>query len=155
MAKSAEAIEHWKESLRIDPNQSEALYSLATALRKRHDPEAQHYLQLFSDLEQREEISNRIGMLRSFALQSGKAQNWPTAITDLKQAIQLCEQCAEAALLHKNLAFFYEQVGDIISAEHELKQTLAIDPRDTKAQQALAQLQGLSSAQPRSHSVER
>jgi Tfp pilus assembly protein PilF len=66
----------------------------------------------------------------------------------LQQALQLCGECKDAALLHKNLAFFYEKTGKLSDAEAELEKTLALDPNDTKAQQGLAQLRSLTTAAP-------
>ena len=148
LGRTAEAIEHWKHALRIDPNQSQAMYSLARNLDRARDPEAPRYQHQLQEFEEREQLTDRIELLRSFALQAGKAGNWPQAIEQLQQAIQLCKACKDAALLHKNLAFFYEKTGRINEAESELEKTLAIDPQDTKAQLALEQLRSVLASAP-------
>jgi tetratricopeptide (TPR) repeat protein len=148
LGRTDEAIKHWKEAIRIDPEQSEALYNLARALNRMHDPEAQRYQSRFDELEKRNDVTDRVQLLRSFALEAGKAQNWPRAIEQLQQALELCEACASAALLHKNLAFFYEQTGKFREAIEELQKVLAITPGDEKAQQALSDLRSLPSANP-------
>jgi tetratricopeptide (TPR) repeat protein len=148
LGRTAEAIEHWKQALRIDPNQSQALYNLARSLSRAHDPEAQRYQNRLLELENREQLTDEVELLRSFALQAGKAENWPQAVEQLQQALQLCGDCKEAAVLHKNLAFFYEQTGKLTEAEVELEKTLALDPQDTKAQQGLAQLHSLTGSAP-------
>ena len=124
------------------------MYSLALNLNRAHDPEAPRYQHQLQELEEREQLTNQIELLRSFALQAGKAGNWPQAIEQLQQALQLCQACKGAALLHKNLAFFYEKTGRINDAESELEKTLAIDPQDIKAQLALAQLCSLLASVP-------
>jgi hypothetical protein len=54
-------------------------------------------------------------MLRSFALEAAKAQNWPEAISQMQQSIQLCGDCPHAALLHKNLALFYRSTEESVT----------------------------------------
>ena len=134
--------------MRIDPDESEALYSLARTLNKLHDADAQNYQNRFDELERRKEVTDRVELLRNFALEAGKAQNWPRGIEQLQQALDLCGKCSSAALLHKNLAFFYEQIGKIREAEQELEKVLAITPDDAKAKEALSDLHNLLSTQP-------
>jgi tetratricopeptide (TPR) repeat protein len=147
LGKADQAIEHWKRAVQADPNESQALYSLARALRKRNDPEAQQYQTRFDEVREREQVTDRVTMLRSFALQAAKAQNWPEAISQMQQAIQLCSHCLNAALLHKNLAFFYRSTGRIGDAEAELQQAIALDPNDDNARKALSSLRNLAAAQ--------
>jgi tetratricopeptide (TPR) repeat protein len=146
--RTEEAVKHWKEALRIDPEQSEALYNLAKGLKKIHDPQAQAYQNRFDELQKLKEIKDRVELLRSFALEAGKAQNWPKAIEQLQQAIELCGKCVSAPILHKNLAFFYEQTGKMNEAKSELEKVLQLTPGDKKAQQALADLRSLPDSQP-------
>jgi tetratricopeptide (TPR) repeat protein len=148
LGRTDEAVKHWKESVRVDPEESEALYNLARALNKLHDPDAQSYQNRFDALEKQKEITDRVALLRSFALEAGKAQNYPRAIEQLQQALELCGKCASAALLHKNLAFFYEQTGKIHEAVQELEIVLALTPNDEKAKEALSDLHALLAAQP-------
>jgi len=145
-----EAIEHWKQAIRADPNHLGALYNLATILSRLHDPQAQKYLDRFVELQQSEQVTDRVRLLRSLAMEAGKAQNWPMAIEKLQEAIRLCGQCSRGALLHKNLAFFYKTTGQINAAEEELCRAIALDPNDGNARKALAALQNPPTTQPHS-----
>ena len=80
-------------------------------------------------------------MLPSFALDAARAQNWPQAIEQMQQALQLCGQGDYSALLHKNLAFFYRSTGKINEAKAELRTTIKLDPEDDKARGALQALE--------------
>ena len=97
------------------------------------------------EARKREQMNDRVTMLRAFALQAAKAQNWPEAIDQMQQAIHICGQCAHGALLHKNLAFFYRGTGRISDAKAELEKAIALDPNDNNARKALAALQNLQS----------
>jgi tetratricopeptide (TPR) repeat protein len=146
VGKMNEAIEHWKQAVRADPNALQPLYNLARALSKTHDPEAAQYQARFDQLEVRKQVNDRVILLRNLALESGNAQNWPDAIEQLQEAIQTCGDCSHAVLLHKNLAYFYQRTGKISAAEEELGKAIALDPNDAGAQSALATLQNLPTA---------
>jgi tetratricopeptide (TPR) repeat protein len=93
-------------------------------------------------------MTDRVTTLRSFALQAAKAQNWPEAIDQMRQAIELCGQCSHGALLHKNLTFLYRRTGRIGDAEAELQKAIALDPNDENARKALAELATHLNTQP-------
>jgi tetratricopeptide (TPR) repeat protein len=147
LGKTGEAIQHWKQAVLADPNQSQALYNLARALNKLHDPDARQYQDCFDALQQRDQVADRVELLRRFALESGKAQNWPQAIAQLKEAVQVCGQCSGAAHLHKNLAYFYQQTGKLSEAQDELEAAVTLDPSDGVAKDALAALRALRAEQ--------
>jgi tetratricopeptide (TPR) repeat protein len=141
-----EAITHWKAAVRLDPSQSQSLYNLARILDKRHDPEAQEYMERFRELENRERIFDRVQSLGNFAIESANAQNWPQAVEQMKEAIQLCGQCAQSAHLHRNLGLIYCRTGNTQEGEKELRAALELDPNDEDAKKALALLANLPPA---------
>src|SRR5947209_5468473 len=140
LGKSAEAIEHWKAALAADPNHSQALYNLARALTKVHDPEAKKYQTRFDDLQREQQISDRVQQLGNFALEAANAQNWPQALEQMSQAIELCGNCEQAVHLYRNLGLFYARTGNIEGAEKELRKVLELSPGDNDAQRALTVL---------------
>jgi tetratricopeptide (TPR) repeat protein len=146
MGKTDEAIAHWKAAVRVDPNQSQSLYHLARTLDKRHDPEAQQYMERFRALEKSQRLFDRVQALGNFAIEAAKAQNWPQAVEQMKEAIQLCGQCAESAHLHRNLGLIYCRTGNRQDGEKELRAALQLDPHDEDAKKALAQLANLPHA---------
>jgi Flp pilus assembly protein TadD len=75
------------------------------------------------------------------ALEAANAQNWPQAVEQMNEAIQLCGDCPQSAHLHKNLGLFYRRTGNIGEAKKELRTTLQLTPNDIDAQNALATLE--------------
>jgi len=138
---SLAAIQHWKAAVQADPSHSQALYNLAKSLNKIHDPEAKQYQDRFDALQKSQQIADRVSQLGNFALEAANAQNWPQAIEQMNEAIQLCGDCAQSAHLHKNLGFFYGRTGNIGEAKKELRTALQLAPNDADAQNGLAMLE--------------
>ncbi|MGA8153006.1 MAG: tetratricopeptide repeat protein [Terriglobales bacterium] len=138
---NAGALQHWKAALQADPNHSQALYNLAKSLNRMHDPEASQYQERFEALQRSQQITDRVSELGNFALEAANAQNWPQAVEQMHEAIQLCGSCAQSAHLHKNLGLFYERTGNLGEAEKELQTALALAPDDADAKNALAMLE--------------
>ena len=135
---SAAAIQHWKAAVQADPNHSQALFNLAKALNKIHDPDAKQYQDRFEALQKNQQIADRVSELGNFALEAANAQNWPQALAQMNEAIQLCGNCPQSAHLHKNLGLFYGRTGNLGEAKKELRTALQLAPGDTDAQNALA-----------------
>jgi tetratricopeptide (TPR) repeat protein len=135
------AIQHWKAAIEADPNHSQALYNLAKSLNKIHDPDARAYQDRFEALQKSQQIVDRVSELGNFALEAANAQNWPQAMEQMHEAIQLCGNCAQSAHLHKNLGFFYRRTGNIDEAKKELRTALQLAPDDADAENALAVLE--------------
>jgi len=131
------AIEHWKLAVEADPKHSQALYNLSHVLAKLHDPTARQYQERFEELQKMQQIADRVQQLGNFALEAANAQNWPQALQQMEEALQLCGQCSEAAHLHKNLGLFYCRTGRTAEGEKELRAALELDPSDRDAQQTL------------------
>jgi tetratricopeptide (TPR) repeat protein len=135
------AIQHWKAAVQADPNHSQALYNLAKSLNKIHDSDAKHYQDRFDALQKNQQIVDRVSELGNFALEAANAQNWPQAVEQMNEAIQLCGNCSQSAHLHKNLGLFYGRTGNIGEAKKELRTALQLAPNDADAQSALAMLE--------------
>jgi tetratricopeptide (TPR) repeat protein len=135
------AIQHWKAAVQADPNHSQALYNLAKSLNKIHDADAKRYQDRFEALQKSQQIADRVSELGNFALEAANAQNWPQAVEQMNEAIQLCGNCQQSAHLHKNLGLFYGRTGNIGEAKKELRTALQLAPNDADAQNALAMLE--------------
>jgi tetratricopeptide (TPR) repeat protein len=135
------AVQHWKAAVQSDPNRSQALYDLAKSLQKTRDPEAAQYQDRLDTLEKNQQIGDRASELGAFALEEANAHNWPQAVEQMNEAIQLCGNCPHSAGLHKNLGFFYGRVGNIAEAKKELLAALQLTPNDVDAQAALSALE--------------
>jgi tetratricopeptide (TPR) repeat protein len=138
---NAAAVRHWKAAVEADPNHSQSLYNLAKSLNKIHDPDAKQYQDRFDALQKSQQIADRVSELGNFALEAANAQNWPQAVQQMNEAIQLCGNCPQSAHLHKNLGLFYGRTGNIGEAEKELRTALQLAPNDADARNALAMLE--------------
>jgi tetratricopeptide (TPR) repeat protein len=146
MGKTTEAIEHWKMVVKADPDESEALYSLARILNKLHDPQAQQFQDRYDKLQRNEQTTDRVANLGNSAIQSANAQNWPRALAQMKEAIAVCGECAEAAHLHRNLGLMYCRTGNLEDAEKELRAALELDPSDVATKKTIDTLENLRGA---------
>ena len=106
------------------------------------------YLERFQGLKQGRQLNDRVEKLGSYALEAAKAHDWPKAIADFKEAIDLCVQCASAADLHRNLGVVYVLAGKPDLGRQELQAALKLRPDDADARRALESLPG-DKANPR------
>jgi tetratricopeptide (TPR) repeat protein len=135
-----EAIHHMQIAVGADPNNEDALYSLAQALGRAGRPEAKVFLERFQNLKQQREVNDRIQKLGSYGLEAANARDWPQAVADFKEAIELCEQCTSSVDLHRNLGLIYILKGDLEEGKRELETVLRIKPNDADARKALESL---------------
>ncbi len=149
--KNQEAIEHWKDAVAADPENSSALYNLARTLTSLHDPEAEQYTTRFQAVEQTRHLSDRVQSLNNFALEAANARNWTQAIAQLQEAIQDCGRCRQLPVLHRNLGLIYARKGDIEPGKRELRLALELNPQDADATTTLQILERLSSPAPGSN----
>src|SRR5258708_3173846 len=111
----------------VSPNNEDALYSLAQALGRVGRPDAKVFLE-------------RIQKLGSYGLEAANARDWPQAVADFKEAIELCAQCTSSADLHLNLGLIYILKGDLEEGKGELETVLRIKPNNADARKALQSL---------------
>src|SRR5438552_3031064 len=146
LGKTAEAIHHLQIAVGADPNDEADLYSLAQALRSAGQPEAKVFLERFRSLKQQREINDRIQNLGSYGLELANAKDWPQAVRNFQEAIEMCGQCASSVDLHRNLGLIYILKGDLEEGKRELETVLRIKPNDRDARKAL---QSLPSKEPK------
>jgi tetratricopeptide (TPR) repeat protein len=103
-------------------------------------PEAKLYMERFQELKQRREIDDRVQNLGSYGLEAANAKDWPQAVRDFKEAIELCGLCASREDLHRNLGLIYILKGDQEEGRRELEMALKIKPNDRDARKALESL---------------
>lgn len=100
---TADAVEHWRQAVRADPNHSQALYNLSRTLDKMGDPDAQKYQDRFDALQKDQQITDRLQQLDNSALEAANAQNWSQAVEQMTEASRLCGTCHQSAHPHRNL----------------------------------------------------
>jgi len=74
------------------------------------------------------------------------AHDWPQAIAQLKQAIQLCGSCSALPQLHKELGLIYYHSGDLKDGRAELLVARKEAPEDDEVTRSLRLLQGSGKA---------
>jgi tetratricopeptide (TPR) repeat protein len=140
LGKTDEAAHHLQMAVGVNPNDEDALYSLAQVLSKMGKPEAKIYLERFQSLKKQREVDDRVQKLGSYGLEAAKARDWPQAVADFKEAIELCGLCASLEDLHRNLGLIFVLKGDVEEGRRELESALKIKPNDADARRALDSL---------------
>src|ERR1043166_7727142 len=74
-------------------------------------------------------------------VQSLAARDWPQAIAQLKEALQVCGNCSALPLLHKDLGLIYCRSGDWKNGKSELLEARKLTPNDPDVAQALRVLE--------------
>ena len=135
-----EAIHHLQIAVGANPNNEDALYRLAQALTRAGKPDAKIFLERFQTLKQQREANDRIQKLGSYGLEAANARDWPQAVKNFKEAIELCGPCASGEDLHRNLGLIYVLKGEVEEGRRELETALRLKPDDADARRALASL---------------
>jgi tetratricopeptide (TPR) repeat protein len=128
-----EAIFHFREALRIEPEYADAHYNLANALTKTGAPDKmdeamQHLIEALRIRPNFAEVQEGMGI--HYLLQG----NAPEAISHLSEAIRLKPTLATA---HNNLASAFGSQGRLADALRELNKAIEIDPGYSDAQSNL------------------
>jgi tetratricopeptide (TPR) repeat protein len=133
----AKAQAAWRNAIAIDPNFTEALFSLARALRPTDQAESEQLMARYNAVQKERSILDRADTLANNGIEAASAHDWPEAIRQLKEAIAACGDCAEKANLHRKLGIIDCQAGDLVNGETELLAAKALKPDDPVTQAAL------------------
>jgi tetratricopeptide (TPR) repeat protein len=136
-SENAKAIAAWRQAIAIDPKFSQALISLARALRATNPAESEQLMARYSDVQKERSIVDRADTLANNRIQPASAHDWPEAIRQLKDAIEACGDCQAKADLHRKLGIVDCQSGDLDNGEKELLAAKALKPDDPVTQAAL------------------
>jgi len=131
------AIAAWKQAVTIDPDYSQALFSLARAIKPADPDEAARLMMRYGEVQKKRRIADQAGTLANDAVMASQAHDWPEAIRQLRQAMAVCGDCVMRADLHKNLGLIDCQMGDIDNGEKELRLAQAAKPTDPDIERAL------------------
>jgi tetratricopeptide (TPR) repeat protein len=128
-----EAMEHWEQALRINPDDATTHNNLGMALWQggRAQEAMEHWEQALRIKPDNATAHNNLGMA---LWQAGKA---PEAMEHWRQALRIKPDFAEA---HCNLGAALEQAGKPTEAIQHYQQALRINPNFTEARNALARL---------------
>jgi tetratricopeptide (TPR) repeat protein len=136
-SKTAEAIAAWRRALAIDPKFSQALFSLAGALRSTDRAESERLMAHYLAVQKERSILDRADTLANNGVEAASAHDWPEAIRQLNEALAACGECAAKADLHRKLGIIDCQAGDLNNGEKELLAAKALKPDDPVTQAAL------------------
>jgi tetratricopeptide (TPR) repeat protein len=151
LGRTREAIEQWQIAVDTNPGSLKALHDLADLLSKVGRPEAGLYAGRFDALQKSQQLTDQVLQLDRFGVEAAKAQNWPEAVAQLKEALKLCGGCAQSANLHRDLGLTYCRKGELEGGEGELRTALTLNPNDADAHKALRILETLRNEQPTYH----
>jgi Flp pilus assembly protein TadD len=132
------AIAAWKQA--VEPDYSQALWSLARALQSTDPDQAARLMARYSDVQKKRDIVDQAGTLGNDALAAGAAHDWPEAIRQFQKAIEVCGDRAIKADLHKKLGLTDCQMGEIDNGEKELRLAQALKPADPDIERALGRI---------------
>ena len=133
--RESEAVVAWRRAIALNPEYSEAIYSLARALRLSDPVESRQLMLHAQEIGSNQRTVDRVTMLGNQANTKMYEANYKGAIDDLKNAIVLCGRCRLLGALEKNLGLAYCHAGQLDSGERELKisESLIRDDPDVKA----------------------
>ena len=104
------------------------------------------FLERFQSLKQQREVNDRIQKLGSYGLEAAEAKDWPQAIKNFEEALELCGLCTYSEDLHRNLGLIQVLKGEIEAGRRELETALKLRPDDADARRALESLPKKDSA---------
>ena len=126
-----------KKVIEINPEHSQALYNLFRQLDQSDPQEARQFQSRFEALQAQNQIMDRAQTLGNFALASAAAHDWPQAISQLKEGIQVCGSCTALGQLHKDLGLIYLHSGDTKDGLQELLEAKKLTPADPDVEKAI------------------
>ena len=133
----AGAIAQWRKVTEMNPEHGEALYNLSRQLAESDPEESKRLQSRFEALQAQKQIMDRAQTLGNFALASAAAHDWPQAISQLREGIQVCSGCSALGQLHKDLRLIYLHSGDTKNGLQELGEAKKLTPADPDIDKAI------------------
>jgi Flp pilus assembly protein TadD len=134
---TAGAIAEWRKTIEIQPTYIEALYNLARILAKSNPQEAARMTARLESQRTQQRAMDRAHLLGNFALSSATAHDWPQAVSQMKEAVSACGDCADLAQLHKDLGLIYCRSGNFSDGREELLLAQKLAPNDEDIRKSL------------------
>lgn len=148
VGRKEEAVANLRRAVERDPSNLQALYVLMRALSKQHPEQARQIESRMRAVRESEMSTARARLLSNSALQAAQRQEWEHALGQLREALEVCGECADRATLRRNLGLILAQSGDRTGAMRELEHALRLDPNDHDAALALDILRRSQPAAP-------
>jgi Tfp pilus assembly protein PilF len=135
--RTSEATAAWSKALSINPNDTQALYSLMRAYQKSDPKLAAQYQARLRSLQEQKGLVERSETLSNSGITAARQGDWPNAIRQMREAIEVCAGCSSLPKLRKNLGLTECQAGQFAGCERDLREALADLPGDPEIRQAL------------------
>jgi tetratricopeptide (TPR) repeat protein len=135
--RESEAIAAWRRALALNPRYSEAIYSLALALKRTDPVESKKLIVRIQEVERDQRTIDQINLMGNQANAKMSGADYKGAIDDLKNAIVLCGRCELLGTLNKNLGLAYCHAGQLDAGERELRVAEKLMPDDSSVKAAL------------------
>ncbi len=135
--RESEAVAAWRRAIALNPQYSEAIYSLARTLSRTDPVQSKQLMERVQALEHDQQTIDRVNLLGNQANAKMYETNYKGAIDDLKNAIVLCGRCKLLGALEKNLGLAYCHAGQLDAGERELKIAETLIPDDPSVSVAL------------------
>jgi tetratricopeptide (TPR) repeat protein len=135
--RESEAVVAWRRAIALNPDYSEAIYSLARAMRLTDPVESKKLMERVQELGSNQRMVDRVTMLGNQANAKMYEANYKGAIDDLKNAIVACGRCKLMGALEKNLGLAYCHAGQLDAGVRELKISESLIPDDPDVKAAL------------------
>ena len=127
----------YRETLRLEPENRAALYSLSRAIQKEDPAEAARLSARFRALQASEEELNAIRSQGNDGVAAMQARDWPRAIAIFESALAACAGCTLEATLEKDLGLSQCQGGQVEAGVASLRRSLSLNPNDLDTLRAL------------------
>jgi tetratricopeptide (TPR) repeat protein len=135
--RESEAVVAWRRAIALNPQYSDAIYSLARALRRTDPVESKQLMEHVQELGRDQRTIDQVSLLGNQANAKMYEANYKGAIDDLKNAIVLCGECKLLGALEKNLGLAFCHAGQLDAGERELKMAQSLIPDDPSVKTAL------------------
>lgn len=131
------ARREYRETIRLEPDNRAALYSLSRALQKEDPVQAAQLWARFGSLRISDDELNAIRSQGNDGVSAMQNRDWPRAIAIFESALASCAGCTLEATLEKDLGLSQCQGGDTAAGMISLRRSLALNPKDLDTLRAL------------------
>jgi tetratricopeptide (TPR) repeat protein len=124
-SKVPEAVAVWRRLLTVNPNSSEATYSLSQALRGTDPQESKHLLERYHTLQQREKQLQQVNTLGNQAYEAMNNRQWPKQLQRFERGSGFAEIAGCRHIYTKILDWRFAKVGTFMQEKRSFESRFA------------------------------
>ena len=136
-SETAKAIAAWRKAIAIDPNFTQALFSLARSLRPTDQAESERLMARYITVQKERSILDRADTLANNGVEAASAHDWPEAIRQLNEAIARAVTAQRKPTFTGNWASSTARRATSSTVKRNLLAAKALKPDDPVTQAAL------------------